>query len=108
MLIVTVNVRPNGPVQPVKEMAVIEPIGLVWPLPDLRVAEVLDDVQVRTVPVLVSLRVVVPAVPVTFPPGVMVQVARVVVANDGAMPRVTVRAAAAPVAVTIAPMRLSM
>jgi len=57
---------------------VILPIGLTWPLPFFRVALVADDAHVSTVPLLVSFSVVLPALPVTAPPGLIVQVEAVV------------------------------
>src|SRR5690349_10400446 len=75
--VVAVKTRPPGPVQFLKVTDVILPIGLVWPLPFFRLAAVADDAHVRTVPVFVSFSVVLPALPVTAPPGVMVQVVAV-------------------------------
>ena len=57
---------------------VILPSGFVWPVPLFNVAPRVDDVHVAWVVVVVSVTTVVPAVPVTVPPGVMVQVVTVV------------------------------
>src|SRR5581483_7357579 len=66
---------PSGPVQFVNVIPVMLPSGLVCPLPLLSVAVADDDVQFSVVPVVESASMVVPAVPVTDPPGLMVQVA---------------------------------
>src|SRR5215472_13477209 len=75
--VVALNIRPPGPLQFVNVTDVILPIALTWPLPDFKVAAVADDAHVRTVPVTLSFSVVLPALPVTAPPGVMVQVVAV-------------------------------
>src|SRR5579863_3166393 len=103
-----VKTRPPGPVQLLNVTEVIFPSGLLRPLPLFSFALVAEDAQVRVVPVLVSRRVVLPALPVTAPPGLTVQVILAVVADDDVAPRVNDRAAAAPPAIMIAPMRLSM
>src|SRR6516164_1373413 len=72
----TVKVRPSGPVQLLKDIAVIEPMPVPdRPLPFLAVPLPLDVLQVRTLPVLVSFSVVTPALAVMAPPGLTVQVA---------------------------------
>ena len=68
------NEMPSGPVQLLKLSDPIEPSGLASPLPLPIVPVACDDVQVSVVPVLESLRMVAPAVPVTVPPSVTVQV----------------------------------
>src|SRR5215471_13390740 len=85
---VTVNVKPE-PVQLLKVTAVIEPMAVPdSPLPCLRVAFVLEDVHTTDWWVVVSVRVVVPALAVVAPPGLTVQVA------------VTARAAPVPTPIT--------
>src|SRR6266566_7115451 len=96
LLLVTVNVRPSGPVQPLKLSLVIEPrlVPLIpWPL--LRLPEELDEVQVSLVPVLVSVSVVVPAFAVMAPPGLMEKVIATARATPALAP--TARAVAPPV-----------
>jgi hypothetical protein len=73
------------------------------PVPDLSVADVLEDLHDSVLPVVVSFSVVVPDVPVIDPPGETVHVA----AKAGAAVRPIVRAAAPPVA-RIAAIRLCM
>src|SRR6266699_2661608 len=54
-VVLTVKVRPSGPVQLLKESAVIEPIAVPdRPLPLLTVPLPLEDVQLRTLPVFES------------------------------------------------------
>src|SRR5580700_10601735 len=61
-VVLTVKVRPSGPVQLLKVSAVIEPMPVPdSPLPLLTVPLPAEDVQVRTLPVFESLSVVVPA-----------------------------------------------
>src|SRR5215470_12846178 len=91
--VATVKVRPPGPVQVLKVTEVIFPSGLVRPLPFFSVAAVADEAQVRVWPVFTSFSVVLPALPVTAPPGLMVQVV-VVVAMAVAVPRPSASAAA--------------
>src|SRR6516165_253251 len=75
-VVFTVNVRPSGPVQLLKDSAVIEAMPVPdRPLPFLAVPLPLDVLQVRTLPVLVSFSVVTPALAVMAPPGLTVQVA---------------------------------
>jgi hypothetical protein len=99
-----VNVMPSGPVQLLKVIEVIEPMGLVSPLPLESEPAAAEEVQVSFVPVVESVRVVVPADPVTDPPGVTVQV---VAANAGAAPRENAAAATAVVS-RAPPRRLSI
>jgi len=69
-------VRLSGPVQVLNDSAVIEPMPVPdRPLPLLSVPFPLEVLQVRTLPVLVSFSVVVPALAVMAPPGLTVQVA---------------------------------
>ena len=102
------NEMPSGPVQLLKLSDPIEPSGLASPLPLLIVPVACDEVQVSVVPVFESLRRVVPAVPVTVPPGVTVQVLAARPASAGAAVRqatvAAVAAAAAPS--TVAPRRV--
>src|SRR5215470_5910553 len=58
--------------------AVILPSGFIFPVPLLNVPPTDDDVHVAWAPVVVSVTVMVPAVPVTAPPGLIVQVVAVV------------------------------
>src|SRR5687768_8598792 len=65
---------PSGPLQVLKVAAVTVAIAVPdRPLPPWTVALVVDEAQVRVAPDRVSFSVVVPAVPVTGPPGVTVQ-----------------------------------
>src|SRR5690349_24691835 len=98
-LLATVKVRPSGPVQLLNDRLVIEPrFDPAIPLPDFRVPEELDDAHVSTLPVLVSLRVVVPALAVMAPPGLIVNV----IATARATP------ALAPIAMAVAPPVISI
>src|SRR5579871_20225 len=100
-VVFTVNFRPSGPVQLVNVSAVIEAMPVPdRPLPFLAVPLPLDDVQVRTLPVLVSFRVVVPALAVMAPPGLTVQVAATpafVAAPAALADRASIPASATPV-----------
>src|SRR5262245_36861136 len=74
-------------VQPLYATAVILPSGFIFPVPLFNVAPIDDDVHVIVPPAVVSFTVTVPAVPVTAPPGLMVQVVVVVaVAADAPIP----------------------
>src|SRR5689334_13453807 len=76
--VVAVKCSPPGPVQLVNVTDVMLPMPVPdSPLPFFRVALVADDAHVRTVPVFVSFSVVLPALPVTAPPGLTVQVVAV-------------------------------
>src|SRR6516164_5085056 len=105
----TVKVRPSGPVQLLKDIAVIEPMPVPdRPLPFLAVPLPLDVLQVRTLPVLVSFSVVTPALAVMAPPGLTVQVAATpvsVAAVAELADRASIPANAAPVTITM-PARL--
>src|SRR6185437_6407414 len=100
-VVLTVNVRPSGPVQLLNDSAVIEPMLVPdSPLPVLTVPLPLDDAQDRVLPVFVSFRVVVPALAVMAPPGLTVQVAatRALVAAPAALAdRASSPASATPV-----------
>src|SRR5580704_10719367 len=100
-VVFTVKVRLSGPVQLLNDSAVIEAIPVPdRPLPFLTVPLPLDDVQVRTLPVLVSFSVVVPALAVMAPPGLTVQVAAtpaLVAAPAELTDRASIPASAAPV-----------
>src|SRR6266699_735299 len=75
-VVCTVKVRPRGPLQVLKDSAVIEPMPVPdRPLPLLSVPLPLEDAQDKVLPVLVSFSVVVPALAVMAPPGLTVQVA---------------------------------
>jgi hypothetical protein len=96
--VVTVKVRPSGPVQPVKVSEVMSPMGLRWPLPDFKVSVSDDDLHCRVVPPVFSL-VVTPWL-VTTPPGLMVQV--VPLAARAAVPVPSASMAAAVLKRTVA------
>jgi hypothetical protein len=98
------NVMPSGPVQLLKLIELIEPIGLVRPLPLESEPTAAEELQDSDVPLVESVSVVVPAVPVTDPPGVTVQV---VAANAGAALRENAAAATAVVS-RAPPRRLSI
>src|SRR5215831_4428896 len=64
-LLVTVNTRPNGPVQPLNVSVLIEPrLAPLIPWPLFSVPVDFELLQVTATPVLVSVSVVFPAVPV--------------------------------------------
>src|SRR5215468_7013103 len=95
-LLVTLNVRPKGPVQLLKLSCVIEPRlvpEIPWPL--LRVPLELEDVHDSTEPVAVSFNVVLPAFAVMAPPGLMENVIATARATPALTP--TARAVAPPV-----------
>src|SRR6266571_5610836 len=86
-VVFTVKVRLSGPVQVLNDSAVIEPMPVPdRPLPLLSVPFPLEVLQVRTLPVLVSFSVVVPALAVMAPPGLTVQVAATPVIAAIALP----------------------
>ena len=88
---VTVKFRPSGPTQLLKVRLLIEPRFdplIPWPL--LSVAVEFEDEQVSTLPVLVSFSVVVPALALIAPPGLMEKV----IATAAAMPALAPTAAA--------------
>src|SRR6266581_1640468 len=64
---------PSGPVQLLKVSVWIVPSGLASPLPLFSEPVAADELQVSVIPVVESWRVVVPAEPLTAPPGVTVQ-----------------------------------
>src|SRR5215470_15137921 len=89
---VTVNARPNGPVQLAKLIEVTEPMAVPDSLlPLLSVVCAAEDEHVSEVPVEVSFRVVVPDVALMTLPGLTVQV---VAATAGAALRPIAAAAA--------------
>src|SRR5690242_1634821 len=95
-LLVTVNVRPRGPVQLLKDSFVIEPrlVPLIpWPL--FSVPEDVEDVHCRFWFVLTSCSLVVPAFAVIAPPGLMENVIATARATPALTP--TARAVAPPV-----------
>ena len=101
-LVVTVNVMPSGPMQLLNASDVIEPMPVPdSPLPLLSVAAPFEDAQDSETPLRVSVRVVLPAVAATGPPGLTVQVA----ATAGAALRPITAAIAAPMKRTL-PVRL--
>src|SRR5690242_5577998 len=86
------NLRFSGLVQLVKPTAEIEPTPEPdSPVPRFSVPVMLTDVQVKTLPVAVSLKVAVPDFAVKLPPGLTVQV---VAASAAVTPRHAARAAA--------------
>src|ERR1051326_3400987 len=97
LLLVTVKVRPSGPVQPLNVSVLIEPMLVpLIPLPLFSVPVDFEDVQLSTLPVLVSVSFVVPADAVMAPPGWMVKV----MATARATPAVAPIAAAVAAPVT--------
>src|SRR5215831_20311567 len=93
-VVCTVNVRPSGPVQLLKDSAVIEAMPVPdSPLPFLAVPLPLDVLQVKTLPVFVSFSVVTPALAVMAPPGLTVQVAATAAAEPMPRPRTPASAA---------------
>jgi hypothetical protein len=95
-------------VQLLKVSVAIVPSGLRSPLPLFSEPVAADEVQVSAVPVVESWRVVVPAVPLTDPPGVTVQVAAATgpAAKAGPPDRQAMAATAAP-ASRVPPQRVS-
>src|SRR5215467_6602038 len=94
--LVTVNTRPNGPVQPLNVSVLIEPrlVPLIpWPLFSVPVD--FEDVQLSTAPVLTSFSDVLPAEAEMFPPGLMEKVIATARATPALTP--TARAVAPPV-----------
>src|SRR5215472_16110649 len=92
-LIVTDRLTPSA-VQPLKASELKVPMPLpARPLPLLSVPLRAEDVQVTERPAVTSFTVVAPAVPVTAPPGLTVQV---VAASAGAAAKPITDAAAAP------------
>jgi hypothetical protein len=102
-LVFTVNVIPSGPVHVLKVIDVIlASLAPGKPLPDFRVAFPFELLQVSTVPVLVSVSVVLTVdVAVAAPPGLTVHVVAVA-ATEEAAPRPMVRAIAPAVKRTLA------
>src|SRR5262249_49156003 len=93
-LLVTVNTRPSGPVQPLNVSVLIEPRlvpEIPWPLFSVPVD--FEDVHDRTAPERTSFKGVLPAVPVMCPPGLMEKV----IATGRATPAV------APIVSAVAP-----
>src|SRR6516164_6509824 len=85
--------------------AVILPSGFVRPVPLFNVPPTDDDVHVIWIPVLVSVTSVLPAVPVTALPGLMVQVVAVVaVAAD--VPTASAKTIATPLRAEKRPLRI--